>query len=158
MQQTSSSFINLHLETPIYRYKQALEGISIECLVIVLYSLFPVLLLLGHAQCHFDIASNIFWTKIFSVWKPIGYFRFCKRKKVKRTICLKDPHLLAVFLLIILLESYVQCWYIIKKKRAGKHLICLYIKGTLKYSIYIRATGSSNFLKDEVAFEKIRDK
>ena len=72
MQETSSSFINLHLETPIYRYKQALEGISIECLVIVLYSLLPVLLLLGHARCRFDIASDIFWTKTFFYLKANG--------------------------------------------------------------------------------------
>ena len=72
MQETSSSFINLHLETPIYRYKQVLEGISIECLVIVLYSLLPVLLLLGHARYRFDIASDIFWTKTFFYLKASG--------------------------------------------------------------------------------------
>ena len=84
MQETSSSFINLHLETPIYRYKQALEGISIECLVIVLYSLFPVLLLLGHARCRFDIASDIFWTKTFFYLKASGLLWILQKKKGKK--------------------------------------------------------------------------
>ena len=67
MQEKSSYRVNLPSETPIYRYKWVLGGLSIECLEFVLYGLFPVFWLSGYVCCRVDIASHISGTKHFFI-------------------------------------------------------------------------------------------
>ena len=61
-------------------------GISIECLVIVLYGLFPVLLLSDHARRRFDTASGTFWHQNFFYLKANRLTQILLKKVGKKNV------------------------------------------------------------------------